>query len=247
MVISLEKVTKIFKKNRVVDCVTVDFPDSTVSVVTGLSGSGKRTLLRLLAGELKPDSGRIVNKNKGLIAYSEAGVSSFSGLGKSEIHAVWRLLYPDFDEEKFQTLNENDKADAGIFDLSLAAASNAGTMIFYEPLLGLDMEQKPKFLDLFKELAGSGKTVIVAVSEIDGFETVAGRAVVLNGGNLIVAEEVSVLLATHRLFPGATTISPDYKVIGPVFNERLLQTDENIGREATLKEIITGYINGSSS
>ena len=131
--------------------------------------------------------------------------------------------------------------------MSLAAASNAGTMIFYEPLLGLDMEQKPKFLDLFKELAESGKTVIVAVSEIDGFETVAGRAVVLNGGNLFVAEEVNVLLATHRLFPGATTISPDYKVIGPVFNERLLQTDENIGREATLKEIITGYINGSSS
>lgn len=249
MVISLEKVTKIFKKNRVIDDVTVDFPDSSVSVVVGLSGSGKRTLLRLLAGELKTDSGKIINKNKGLTAYYENGINSFSGLGKSEIHAVWRLLYPKFDEEKFQTFADGKEASASaeIFDLSLVLASGADIMIFNEPLTGLDSEQKLKLLNLLKEFAANGKTVIVAANEITDFEDIADRIVVLNEGSLVVAAGKDELLATHRLFPGATTISPDYKVIGPVFNERLILTDENIGREAALKEIVAGYINGSSS
>ena len=245
--ISLENVTKIFKKNRVVADVTVEFPKSELSVVTGLSGSGKTALLRLLSGELKPDYGRIVKRHRDLRAYYDEKAGSFSGLGKADIHAMWRLLYPGFDEEKFRTLAGNDKAAAGIFSLSLVAASNAEIMIFDEPLLGFDTEQKSVFLNLFRELAESGKTVIIAVSEIAEFETVADRAVVLNEGSLVVAEEVGKLLSTHRLVPGATTISPDYTVVGPVFNESLIHTDENVGREATLKEIITGYINGSSS
>ena len=245
--ISLKNVTKIFRKKRVVADVTLEFPESSLSVVVGLGGSGKTTLLRLLSGELKPDIGRIIKKNTDLRAYFDESVSSFSKLKKAEIHAIWRLLYPGFDEEKFRALAGNDRADADIFSLSLAAASNAEIMILDEPLRRLDSEQRQKFLNLFKELAESGKTVIVAVSEIGEFESVADRVVVLNEGSVVVAAEVSGLLATHRLFPGATTISPDYKVIGPVFNERLLLTDENVGREAALKEIITGYINGSSS
>lgn len=247
MVISLENATKIFGKERAVAGVTVEFPGSELSVVVGLSGSGKTTLLRLLSGELKPDIGRIIKKNTDLRAYFDESVSSFSKLKKAEIHAIWRLLYPGFDEEKFQALTGNNKAGDDIFGLSLAAASNAGIMIFDEPLRKLDSEQKPRFLNLFKELAESGKTVIVAVSEIGEFESVADRVVVLNGGSLVVAAEADELIATHRLFPGATTISPDYKVIGPVFNERLVVTDEEAGRKAALKEIITGYINGSSS
>ena len=249
MVISIEKVTKIFKKNKVVDDVSIDFPDSTVSVVVGLSGSGKRTMLRLLVGELKPDSGRIVNKNKSSIAYYEEGISSFSKLKKSEIHAIWRLLYLGFDEEKFRNLTKENEipANAEIFDLSLVVSSGAEIMVFDEPLLKLDPEQKVKFLDLFKELAESGKTVIIAANEIDEFEKIADRIVVLNEGSVVVAAKTDELLATHRLFPGATTISPDYKVIGPVFNERLVLTEDSIGREAALKEIVSGYINGSSS
>lgn len=248
MVISLEKVTKSFKKKRVIDNVTVDFPDSTVSVVVGLSGSGKRTLLRLLIGELKPDSGKIINKNKGSIAYYEEGINSFSGLKKSEIHTVWRLLYPKFDEEKFRNLAKENQTPANteIFYLSLVLASGAEIMIFDEPLLKLDPEQKTGFLSLLKESAESGRTIIIAASEIDEFEESADRIIVLNEGSLVVAATTGDLLATHRLFPGATTISPDYKVIGPVFNERLVETEDNIGREANLKEIVSGYINGSS-
>ena len=62
MVISLENAVKIFGKTRVVDDVTVKFRSGNISVVVGDHGAGKRTLLRLLAGELKPDSGKVIAK-----------------------------------------------------------------------------------------------------------------------------------------------------------------------------------------
>ena len=244
--ISFENVTKIFEKNRIVADISITFPESAVSAVVGLSGSGKTTLLRLISGELKPDYGKIVRKNNALCAYFDGKTSSFSGLKQNEIHTIWRLLYPKFDENKFRNLNENTNTNSDIFNLSLTAASNAEIMLFDEPLQQLDSEQKSEFLNLFKESAESGKTVVVAVSEIGDLENIADHVVVLNEGSIVLAAEVNEILATHRLFPGATTISPDYKVIGPVFNERLILTDENVGRKATLKEIVTGYIHGSS-
>lgn len=246
--ISLEKVTKIFKKRSALDDVTLNFPSAEISVVLGLSGSGKTVLLRCLSGELKPDSGRIVRKNISLCAYAGENPDYFSKLGTSEILAMWRLLYPDFEEEKFRNFigEKNISKNKQLFNMALVSASNADVVIFDEPSECLDSEEKPNFLDLLKELALKGKTVIVGATEIGEFESIADRVVVLSSGKVVVAAKAGELLSSHRLFPGATTISPDYKVIGPVFNERLIQTDDEIGREATLKEIVTGYINGSS-
>lgn len=245
----MEKVTKIFKKRKALDDITVNFPGAEISVVLGLSGSGKTVLLRCLSGELKPDSGRIIRKNSGLCAYACENPDYFSKFVASDILAMWRLLYPDFEEEKFRSFigEKNISKNRQLFNLALVSASNADVVIFDEPSECLDSEEKPEFLDLLKELARKGKTVIIGATEIGEFESITDRVVVLSSGRVVVAAKAAELLSSHRLFPGATTISPDYKVIGPVFNERLIQTDEDIGRKAALKEIVTGYVNGSSS
>lgn len=57
--IVFEDVTLSFDDNRVLDRISFVLPAGTLKVILGASGSGKSTILRLILGLLKPDSGRI--------------------------------------------------------------------------------------------------------------------------------------------------------------------------------------------
>ena len=58
--IALEQVSLSFGDKRVLDEFSLVIPDRGITVLSGLSGCGKTTLLRLLAGLEQPRSGRVV-------------------------------------------------------------------------------------------------------------------------------------------------------------------------------------------
>src|SRR5215510_14780699 len=60
MSIILEQVTKRFGRNWVVDNVSLEVADKELFVLLGSSGSGKSTILRMIAGLAEPTSGRIL-------------------------------------------------------------------------------------------------------------------------------------------------------------------------------------------
>ena len=60
MSIILEQVTKRFGRNWVVDNVSLEVADKELFVLLGSSGSGKSTILRMIAGLTEPTSGRIL-------------------------------------------------------------------------------------------------------------------------------------------------------------------------------------------
>ena len=257
--ISLENITKTAGKKRILDTVNADFPDSAFSLLAAKKDNGKTTLCRILAGELLPDSGKIIKKNGLLRAFADEEGDFFPEFTVSECREMWNLLYPSFDEETFGKLTADADISSGSrfqslskemkkwLKISLVLSSNAEIMIFDEPTLDIAPDFKDKLLNSLKEAAENGKSVIVAAEETGDFESLATNIFVLNNGDIVLSSETGELLASHRLLPGATTISPDYDVVGPVFNERLVKTTDDVGRNATLKEIITGYINGSSS
>lgn len=59
MDIEFKGVSKAFDGRSVLEGFSAVFPEGRVSAITGPSGQGKTTVLRLLSGELKPDSGEI--------------------------------------------------------------------------------------------------------------------------------------------------------------------------------------------
>src|SRR5690554_6968241 len=44
---------------RIFDGVTLDIPKGKITAIMGPSGTGKTTLLRLIGGQLRPDSGQV--------------------------------------------------------------------------------------------------------------------------------------------------------------------------------------------
>jgi macrolide transport system ATP-binding/permease protein len=67
--LSLHAATKSFDHRLVLDAVTAAFPPGRVSGLIGENGSGKSTILRLLAGCERPDSGEVVVVAPGGVGY----------------------------------------------------------------------------------------------------------------------------------------------------------------------------------
>jgi len=59
MSIEVNSLTKSFKGKKVLDEVSFKVEDGEILAVVGLSGAGKSTILKLICGLTKPDSGEI--------------------------------------------------------------------------------------------------------------------------------------------------------------------------------------------
>src|SRR3977135_1429705 len=61
---SVQSLSKRFKKSRVLEDITFDVAEGESLVLLGASGSGKTTILRIIAGLEQPDSGRVILHGK---------------------------------------------------------------------------------------------------------------------------------------------------------------------------------------
>lgn len=76
MNLKIENLTKSYNGNVVLDNINIDIEDIHSLVIIGPSGGGKSTLLRIIAGLEKPDSGSItVNGNK--LVFSEKYLNEY--------------------------------------------------------------------------------------------------------------------------------------------------------------------------
>jgi len=76
-VIRVEHLVKRFGARVVYDGVSFEVPERKITVVMGLSGEGKSTLLRILAGTLAPDGGRVLVGGEDVARLSPDGLRAW--------------------------------------------------------------------------------------------------------------------------------------------------------------------------
>ncbi len=94
--ISLSNVFFGYSDNNLLNGVSVVFDDSEHVAIIGDNGCGKTTLLRLLAGDLLPDSGT-VNKNAGVYILNQINVSDSKSGGEQQMFALMRAFESNAD------------------------------------------------------------------------------------------------------------------------------------------------------
>lgn len=100
--IELRNLTKIYRLNGVAKTVARDisftFPTGECVALMGANGAGKSTMLRLIAGTMQPDSGRIIRH--GSVSWPVGFAGSFHGdlTGAQNVKFVARIYGVDTDE-----------------------------------------------------------------------------------------------------------------------------------------------------
>ncbi|MBQ4333506.1 MAG: ABC transporter ATP-binding protein [Clostridia bacterium] len=169
MSVRLEKVSFAYGDTPVCRDVTWQLPDSGVACLWGPSGCGKTTLLRLLAGLERPDSGRIQAPGRVSMVFQEdrllpwlTALQNVTVVGTEEDTARRWMLSLGLTEGELQSLP--DALSGGQqrrVALARALAADSDYLLLDEPFNGLDEDTWRAAIPWIAEYAAHRPVVLV--------------------------------------------------------------------------------------
>jgi ABC-2 type transport system ATP-binding protein len=168
--------------------------------VIGPNGSGKTTLMEILGGVLPPDSGS-VDVSSGLpkpaLFYLPDGIAPwaeqsvewaldftigfFGGRSALRGEVIDRLALGPFLRSRIATLSKGQRKRAL---LACGLLSPHPVLMADEPFDGLDLRQTREVAGYLKEVAGTGRTLVVSIHQISEAARLCDRFVLLSGGRV---------------------------------------------------------------
>ena len=167
--VKVENLSFKYDKNQnknIIDNLNFELLKGEKFLIVGENGVGKSTLLKLLVGELKPDSGTIMIGNKTDIGYyaqehellneNESILENFSDINiplKQLRNVLGRFLfYGDDVNKKISVLSPGERSRVALAKLSLTGAN---LLILDEPTNHLDPQTQKIIAETFKDYKGT--------------------------------------------------------------------------------------------
>jgi ABC-2 type transport system ATP-binding protein len=203
------RLTKHYGRRRVVDNLDLRVPRGCVYGLLGRNGAGKSTTLKMLAGMVRPDSGRaellgedvaaLTPALRGRIAYLAEGHPLYGWMTVRQALAFTVSFYPDadralaeavldhFDLAPGAKINRLSKGQRAQVSLALAIAPDPELLILDDPTLGLDTNVRRDFLEsMIQIIQRRGRTILFSSHVLGDVERVADRVGVMIDGVLRV-------------------------------------------------------------
>ena len=201
---------------KVLDGVSFTVKQGDFFGVVGRNGSGKSTMLKILAGVYQPTSGSIQLHGK-LTPFIELGVGfnpelsgrdnvflngALLGFTRKEMEAMYDEIVAFAELEPFmdQKLKNYSSGMQVRLAFSVAIKARNDIMIFDEVLAVGDEAFQRKCIDIFEQYKASGQTVVLVTHDMETVKKFCNRAVLIQDGTIIkegdpvqVADEYSRL------------------------------------------------------
>lgn len=201
---------------KVLDGVSFTINQGDFFGVVGRNGSGKSTMLKILAGVYQPTSGDIQLNGK-LTPFIELGVGfnpelsgrdnvflngALLGFTRKEMEAMYDEIVAFAELEPFmdQKLKNYSSGMQVRLAFSVAIKARNDIMIFDEVLAVGDEAFQHKCIDIFEQYKASGQTVVLVTHDMETVKKFCNRAVLIQDGKIIkegnpvqVADEYSRL------------------------------------------------------
>ena len=218
-ILALEDVTFSYEKTRAVDRISLTIPPSSVVGLIGPNGSGKSTTLRLSAGLLRPDNGRITwgrcepnevsVRTKTMMSFAPDVPTGFDHLTVSEYIRFYAALQSAesnyvaradsiaslwrLDEFRNRYLGELNHGNRRKVAIITAMALLRPVTFIDEAINGLDPETVLSMEALVREIRSRGHSFLIATQNVDFAERLCDTVYMVVNGSIFAGGSPSAL------------------------------------------------------
>lgn len=200
-----ENLVKRYKDITVLQEVSVAFEANRIHGLIGRNGSGKSVLLKCICGLISPTSGRVsvngkpVRKdgrypvNLGAIIESPGFLPYYSGYGNlkklasirgraTPQHIRQAMAQVGLDPDNRKWVSKYSSGMKQRLGIAQAIMENPDMLVLDEPMNGLDNAGVKDMRQLFKDLRGQGKTILLASHNPRDIEELCDTVSEMDGG-----------------------------------------------------------------
>lgn len=220
--IKLEHISKSYGDQLVLAEINISFTKGEIVALLGINGAGKSTLMKILAGIISPDSGKVSFSGKGLNihpldmkrqmgylsednplyedVYVREYLAYIADLYKVDKSKVIQLidavgLQGEY-KKKLKTLSKGNRQRVGI---AQALMHNPSFLILDEPTSGLDPNQRESLNKLLLELS-KDKVILFSTHMLHEVKEICTRFILIDKGQIVADERVEHIESIENLF-----------------------------------------------
>ena len=207
------------------DDVSFSIKKGQITGFIGVNGAGKTTTIKSLARLVIPDSGEIKffgevlsekneSKIRDRIGFLLDGDYFYPELTVKQMKSIFSKCYTNWDENEFESLVKKfdlplnqkiSKFSKGMKVkalLALTLSHHAEILIMDEPTSGLDPLVRQELIDMFRELADQGVSILFSSHITSDLEGIADNIVLINKGKIIFQETIDNLENSYFVVTG---------------------------------------------
>jgi ABC-2 type transport system ATP-binding protein len=209
MKIEIKNVTKIIKKTKVIDSVSLKFEGGKIYGLSGKNGCGKTMLMRLISGLIYPTTGEIIINDKilgrdcsfpesiGLLIENPAFLTDYTAyenlkmlngmvgkkLSKEEILDVIESVGLDpKDKRKYYKFSLGMKQRLGI---AAAIMGKPEVILLDEPINAIDVDGVSEIRNLIRDLRDEDRVIVIACHDKEEMEYMADEIIYMKDGKIV--------------------------------------------------------------
>ena len=200
------------RKSKVLEDFSMKLEKGSVYGLLGKNGTGKSTLLYLMAGLLRPQTGNVLYKgvdvkkrypdtfqdmflvpeeftlpNVSLKQYVKLNAPFYPNFSDELLNACLR----DFDMNEDIHLGELSMGQKKKAFMCFALATNTSLLMMDEPTNGLDIPSKSQFRKVIASGMSDDKAVIISTHQVRDIDSLLDHVLIMDGSKLLLNQSVS--------------------------------------------------------
>lgn len=197
--IELRKVSKSFsREHTVLDQISIKLHKNQCVAIVGRNGSGKSTVLKMIAGLIPCSTGEIIYANHSKIGYAPEQFPKLKFTAEEYLFTMGRIQNLPKYELKLNIIDLLNKFNLNVsyqityfskgmlqkLNLLQAVLGNPSILILDEPLSGLDANSRKELIAMLQTFKDQGITIIMSCHENSLLDEIADRVIVIKDGKV---------------------------------------------------------------
>ena len=218
--IRVEDLQKSYGSLRAVDGISFEVPEGELFGFLGPNGAGKTTTLSMISGLLKPDHGEVSigqidvwrspKEAKQILGLVPQDLALYEELSARENLMFWGSLFHLPRSElkanievwlervglKGRGREAVSKFSGGMkrrLNLAIGLVHNPKVVLLDEPTVGIDPQARKNILDIIREIAKEGSTILFTTHHLEEAEALCDRIAIMDHGKILETGSVDEL------------------------------------------------------